>query len=359
MAKVLSRRVLLAGVAALSESRRLLPAVALPQNVRVMILGLDGHVEEILRPLPRLPGVSVVAVSHPDAGELDRSLRNPLLKGVAHFADWREMLGHVEADVAAVCNDNGGRAEAVIACIQHGLHVIAEKPLALNTADLLRIRSASEEHHVRVGLLLPMRYEPAYQMMKRVVAEGLIGEVVQIAAQKSYQAGVRPGWYLHRATYGGTIPWLAPHMIDLMRFTSGRDFREAAGFAANVGAPGLGEMENVTASVFRLDNGGVATLRLDYLRPDTAPTHGDDRLRLAGLNGVVEFEQRTGVTLVTHKENPKRLPEIPAAGSVFVDFLESVYAGKQSDLPLAEILRVSEVVIGAQAAALEHRIVQL
>jgi predicted dehydrogenase len=359
MAKALSRRVLLAGGSALCAAPRLLPAVSLPREVRVVILGLDGHVGEILNPLPRLPGVSVVAVSHPDAGELDRWMMNPWMKGAARFSDWREMLNHVGADVAAVCNDNGGRAQAVIACIQRGLHVIAEKPLALNSADLLKIRLVSEEHHVRVGLLLPMRYEPAYQMMKQVVAEGLVGEVVQIAAQKSYKAGVRPSWYLHRATYGGTIPWLAPHMIDLMRFTSGRDFRDAAGYAANVCAPGLGDMENVTASVFRLDNGGVATLRLDYLRPDTAPTHGDDRLRLAGLNGTVEFEQRTGVTLVTHKESPKRLPEISAPGSVFVNFLESVYAGKPSDLPLAEILRISEIVIGAQAAAREHRIVQL
>jgi hypothetical protein len=103
----------------------------------------------------------------------------------------------------------------------------------------------------------------------------------------------------------------------------------------------------------------MATLRMDYLRPEAAPTHGDDRLRLAGLDGIVEFEERTGVTLVTHKQSPKRLSEIPPAGSVFADFLESVYAGKPSDLPLAEILRMSEIVIGAEAAAREHRIVQL
>jgi predicted dehydrogenase len=358
MAKTLSRRVLFAGVSALSASARLLPEVRLPQKVRVAILGLDGHVDEILRPLPQLPGVSIVAVSHPDAEALDHLMANPLAHGAARFADWHEMLDHIEADVAAVCNDNGGRAEAVIACLQRGLHVIAEKPLALNSADLMKIRSASEAHNMRVGLLLPMRYQPEYQMMKRVVAEGMIGEVVQIDAQKSYKAGVRQDWYLHRATYGGTIPWLAPHMIDLMRFTSGRDFRESAGYAANVGAARLGDMENVTASVFRLDNGGMATLRMDYLRPEAAPTHGDDRLRLAGLNGVVEFEERTGLTLVTHKESPKRLSEIPAAGSVFVDFLESVYAGKPSDLPLVEILRLSEIVIGTEAAAREHRIVR-
>ena len=333
--------------------------VRLPQEVRVAILGLDGHVDEILGPLPQLPGVRVVAVSHPDAAELERFKKNPGVQGAAGFADWREMLKNTEADVAAVCNDNGGRAEAVLACLQRGLHVIAEKPLALNMADLEKIRAASEERRLRVGMLLPMRFEPQFRMMKRVVAEGRVGEVVQIAAQKSYKAGVRPNWYLRQATYGGTIPWLAPHMVDLMRFTSGRDFREASGYAANVGAPNLGEMENLTANVLRMDNGGVATLRMDYLRPDSAPTHGDDRLRLAGLSGVVEYEQRTGVTLVTRQASPKRLPEIPAVGSIFVDFLESIYAGKPSELPLTEILRISKIVIGMQEAARTHRIIAL
>lgn len=359
MASAINRRVLLAGLGALAASGRLLGEVRLPQKVRVIILGLDGHVDEILAPLPQLPGVSVVAVSDPDAAALERFRKKPRVQAAAGFSDWREMLKNTEADVAAVCNDNGGRAEAVLACLRRGLHVIAEKPLALNRADLHKVRASSEERKLHVGMLLPMRFEPQFRMLKRVVDDGLVGEVVQIGAQKSYQVGVRQKWYLHQATYGGTIPWLAPHMVDLMRFTSGRDFRETSGYAANVGAPGLVDMENVSASLLRMDNGGIATLRIDYLRPDSAATHGDDRLRLAGLNGVVEYEQRTGVTLVTRTQAAKRIPEIPAAGSIFVDFLESIYAGKPSELPLKEILRISEIVIGMQEAARTHKIVAL
>ena len=191
MAHGLSRRVLLASAAALSASAWALPEVRLPRKVRVAILGLDGHVSEILTPLPRLPDVSVVAVSHPDKERLERWTSNPLVKGADRYTDWRELLRQTEADVVAVCNDNGGRAEAVLACLERGLHVIAEKPLALNTADLLKIRTVSEERQRRVGLLLPMRYLPEYKMMRQVVAEGLVGEIVQMDAQKSYKGGAR------------------------------------------------------------------------------------------------------------------------------------------------------------------------
>lgn len=66
-------------------------------------------------------------------------------------------------------------------------------------------------------------------------------------------------------TYGGTIPWIGIHMIDLMRFTSGREMTEAFGYRAQIKAPaGIGEMENTTGSVFRLDNQGVAMLHMDW-----------------------------------------------------------------------------------------------
>src|SRR3954469_10897388 len=110
-------------------------------------------------------------------------------------------------------------------------------------------------------------------------------------------------------------------MIDLMRYTSGREFKEAVGMQTHIGFPDLGEMENVTASIFKLDNGGIANLRMDYLRAASAATHGDDRLRLAGTKGVAEYQASTGVTLMTADEKPHVIEKLPAQQSVFLDFL--------------------------------------
>jgi predicted dehydrogenase len=91
--------------------------------------------------------------------------------------------------------------------------------------------------------------------MKLIVDSGEIGEAVQMDAQKSYQLDARPEWQKHLRSFGGTIPWIGIHMIDLMAFVSGREFASAASVVGHVGFPELGEMQNVTASVFRLDNG--------------------------------------------------------------------------------------------------------
>jgi predicted dehydrogenase len=178
-----------------------------------------------------------------------------------------------------------------------------------------------------------------------------------MTAQKSYQQGSRAAWFLKHKTYGGTIPWIGIHMIDLMRWTSGRELRQASGFQARVGVPALGEMETVTVSAFKLDNGGVATLHMDYLRPEKAGSHGDDRLRLAGTKGVVEYQAATGVTLMTADKAPTKIESLPKKQSVFIDFLEATYNGKPTALPLSDIYRVNEIAIAAEKAAAEGRVV--
>ncbi|MBI3207865.1 MAG: hypothetical protein HYZ37_03065 [Candidatus Solibacter usitatus] len=189
---------------------------------------------------------------------------------------------------------------------------------------------------------------------------GEIGEIINISSQKSYKAGSRPAWMKKQETYGGTIPWIGIHMIDLMRFTSGREMTEAFSYRSQIAAPpGIGEMENTTGTIFRLDNRGVGTLHMDYCRPESAPTHGDDRLRLAGTKGVLEYMEATGVTLMAEGRKPEKITDLPAKQSVFLDFLDHVYNGKPTALAFDDIYRSSLITIAAQEAAVNGRIVKV
>jgi len=352
----ITRRAVLIGASALQAVGA--PAtVRLPHKVRVAIVGFEGHSDEILAPLPQLPDVEITAICDPDPAELERQRRHPALARATAYPKSGEMFAREKLDLVAVCNNDGERAAAILDCLAHGTHVIAEKPLALRKEDLRSIQAASKRSGKQVGILLPLRFEPAFLQMRKAVESGIIGEVGIIDAQKSYKAGARAEWYRHRSTYGGTIPWVGIHMIDLMHFVGGREFRDVWAVAANVSAPQLGEMENSAAALFRLDNGGAATLRLDYFRPESAASHGDDRLRIAGTKGVLEYRQETGVIFLGDAQ--AKLPPLPEAQSVFVDFLEKVYLGKPSTLSDAEIFRVNEITLGAQEAADSRRIVSL
>jgi predicted dehydrogenase len=325
--------------------------------VRLGIIGFDGHPAEVLGQLRRLPDMELVAyaVDGTDPRTLESERKNAAVQKAQSYDDYATMLEREKLDLVAVCNNDGRRAKAVLACAAHGLHVIAEKPLALNRQDLAAVRDAYSKPGLRLSMLLPMRFDPAYLALKAIVDSGEIGEVAQITGQKSYQLGPRPQWQKERASYGSTVLWIGIHMIDLMRYCSGRDMVEVAGYQSHVAFPEIGAMENVTAAVYKLDNRGVGTLHMDYLRPDKAPAHGDDRLRLAGTKGIAEYSADLGVVVASDRSKPRKLAELPARGSVFLDFVESVYLGKVQSLSLADIYRVNEITIATHEASEAHK----
>ena len=255
-----SRRRLLAGTLGSSLLAQVEPApeVRLPRKIRLALAGFDWHPEEILRVLPQLPDVELVAVAgeESDPGAQASALKDRYAAKARRYETLAQLLAAEQPDVVALCNHNGRRATAILACAARQLNVIAEKPLALYRADLDAVYAAVKRSGIHLGMLLPMRFDPPYMAMRRIVESGAIGEVLQMDAQKSYQLGARPAWQKHAATYGSTILWIAIHSIDLMLWVSGRRFTEAASLQSHVGFPEAGDMQNVTATLFRLDNGG-------------------------------------------------------------------------------------------------------
>lgn len=327
-------------------------AVRLPRKIRVGIIGLDGHVGEITQPLPQLPDVELVGYSS------SAPVRNGALSSVKHYANHIEMLDREKLDVVGVTTDDGARASAILDCAQRKINVIAEKPLARTRAEYDRVKKAILDNKIHLGMMLPLRFAPHFLALREIVRSGEIGEVAQIQGQKSYKVGVDSKWKNQRDTYSGTIPWVGVHMLDLMLYTSGRQFTECAAFQTRVAWPEIGIRENTAAVLFRMDNGGAATLSMDYLRPDTAETHDDDRLRLAGTKGVAEYQRSTGVTLITQSAKIRQMP-LPQPGSLFSDYLDSVYNGKPTLLPIADIWRANEIALTARDAANSSRAVKL
>ncbi len=338
--------------------RQWLAAAAMVQvgrRIRVAIIGLDGHPGEITGPLHSLPEVEIAAISTLEEAETARYVRGKArLQSARYFADPRRMLDEIKPDLVAVCNNNGERAGAILECTSRKLPFIAEKPYAIDRASLERVKEAIARSGAPAGMLLPMRYDPPYRALREVVGSGEIGEVIQISSQKSYKLGERPAWFKTPSTYGSTILWIGVHMIDLMLFTSGRRFSHASSFMGRVGFPEAGDMETTTATSFRMDNGGTATLHMDYSRPDTAPSHGDDRLRLAGTKGVAEYMVSTGVSVLSKSSKPRVVDPLPSGGSVFVDFVRYAFGGAKPTLTLEEIYAACDATLAAHEAAVEQ-----
>ncbi len=329
--------------------------------MKLGLIGLKGHQSVVLAGMKQIGGWEVVGIAETDAKEVDRlKKRDPQAKNAIHFEDWRRLLDHTQMDVCLVCDENAARAEQLIALAKLGVHVVTEKPLTTTLADLKRVREAWAKARGRLTMLLTMRHEAKYPTARRLVREGVIGEPALASAQKSYRLEKRQDWFRTRARLGGTIPYIGIHALDLIRWVGGQAFTHVAAFHGTQGHRDvMGETESQASVLLRLANGGSATARLDYLRPATTDTHGDDRLRIAGTEGVIEMRQdNPKVMLITAKQKPYEV-EPEKVPNLFVAFWKAIQEGKPSPIPAEDCFYITEVVLKARDAADSGKVVEI
>jgi predicted dehydrogenase len=243
-------------------------------------------------------------------------------------------------------------ADAIIAAANRNVHVISEKPIATTLEDLERVREAVAQAGVRLTALLAMRLSPELRAVRRAVADGLIGEPVLASGQKSYKFGQsRPEFYKRRQSYGGSIPWVAIHAIDFIRFCTGVEYASVRALHANKVFSDYPECEDCGGLLFELSNGGQAVITFDYLRPDGAATHGDDRLRIAGSEGVVEVRLVEDMCQLVRHDGPPRELERPERRQFLVDFVSELRGKGKHIIGPEEAVRVTEVALRARQAA--------
>jgi predicted dehydrogenase len=275
------------------------------------------------------------------------------------YTDWREMLDRERPDVVGVCDVPGGRPQLLIELARRNIHVASEKPLAVTFEDLHRVRDAVNRSQTQLTMLLTMRFESPYLVMRNAIQSGTIGKVVLASAQKSYKLEVgRPDWQRSRAQSGGIIPFIGCHALDLIRWTTGQEFTQVAAFSAKTGlGPEWREFEDNASLALRLSGGGSATVRLDFHRPMNSQSHGDDRVRIVGSEGMIEVTnsdpvQTVGkqVVLMRKSKPPEILPAM-TAGQLFVDFITSLRTGAESRIPARDAFAITEICLHVRHAA--------
>ena len=327
-------------------------------SIELAVIGLKGHEYIVLDALPDLPEVRLAAVAEDNPEALKRVPNFPgATSETRAYLDYHELLENHRPDIVVEAGTDRARADTLVACAERGINLISEKPLAHDLKGLERVEKAIAKAGVELSMLITMRCHPPYLAMREAIASGLIGEVAQGGGQKSYRLGERPEWQKSRETFSGIIPFIGIHVMDLFRWTTGREFAEVMAYASNVGHPEMGDLEDNGCVIARLDNGGSAAFRLDYCRPAGAPTHGDDRLRVAGDRGVIEARDDR-VTLITHGEGPRELP-LPPAVNFFANYVEALKKHREPFIPFADCVRITEVVLRAREAAQLGRPVQL
>lgn len=326
---------------------------------KIVFIGGWGHWHEVAGVLVSCDGIVPAGIAPAYAGEnLDGVCSHPGIGDVPVFDSMDALFDQVDADIATVSSRPGNIAAAVIRAADAGSDVIAEKPMGITFEETDAIAEAIHKNDRRLMAMFSLRAQPVFQTARRLVQEGAIGRPVLVNARKSYKFGdekKRPAWFGERSVYGGTFPWVGIHALDLILFTTGLQMRQVAAIQKNLTHPSLPACEDSCCGIFGLDGDAMATVSIDYFRPGSAATHGDDWIRIVGTDGVVEARANEGlVTLLKDGTAPEPVP-LDDAMSLYVPFL----TGDEGLTNSADALSLSRACLCARQAADENRIIEI
>lgn len=209
---------------------------------------------------------------------------------IARYADYKQMIAeHPELELVAIATSSGIHAEIALYCIDHGINVIIEKPMAMNMADAEEIIRRSEEKGVKVCACHQNRFNIAVQKTRKAIEEGRFGKLshgsihVRWNRNKAYyeQAPWRGTW----AEDGGCLMNQCIHGIDLLRWMMGGEVDTVYGVTRQQQHDYL-EAEDVGMAVVTFKNGAIATIEGTT---NVYPKNLEETLYLFGENGTVKI----------------------------------------------------------------------
>lgn len=302
--------------------------------MKVCFIGACGHSKQAYKYLKSRDEVTFVGMACESEHEGLVASFDP---SIPFYPDYRTMLDETQPDLAVVSPVFGHTGQVIIECARRSIDVFAEKPIAATLEELAAVEQAVCESGIRFCAMHYLRYTPAFYHAAKLVRAGAIGEVRMATAQKSYRYGKRPAWYHDRELYGGTIPWVGIHAIDWIYHFTGKRF-------LSVSTRVFGrDPEMAALCQFEMEDGLIGGMNLDFYRPQAAPTHGDDRIRCVGTEGVLEV--RDGEILLINAEGKQTLRPTDAP-----ELLETFLDGGESISP-DELFYLTRVAIIARDAA--------
>lgn len=264
---------------------------------------------------------------------------------VTVYENYMDLLAEIE--VAVVASRPDLNAPITAECLKRDIYVFSEKPLAITMEQLEQLREAQKNSKAFVSAMFGMRGLPWFRTVKAALPA--IGTIRLLNGQKSYKLRTRPDYYKTHETFGGIIPWVAIHAIDWIYDMTRLSVVRTEALTNNEYNCDHGDLEMTSLCLFELEGGVLASVSADFYRPVSAKTHGDDRLRIVGAEGVLE--SIGGVVKLIDKDGERELPLL-AAEDVFEQFLRRT-KGEDVGVSAEDSFYMTEVALRAEALALE------
>lgn len=207
---------------------------------------------------------------------------------LAYFDNVETMLIALpEIEIVSICTPNYLHAEHSILALNHGKHVLCEKPLAIHVADAQKIIEAADLNHKKLFVVKQNRYNPPIVALKSLLNDNKLGNI------NSFQINCfwnRPdeyyisSWKGNKEMDGGTLFTQFSHFIDLLFWLLG-DVKSVKATISNFQHNKI-DIEDAGVVLFEMSSGAIGTMNYNV---NTFKKNMEGSITLFGEKGTIKI----------------------------------------------------------------------
>lgn len=326
------------------------------KNTRIGVVSFEHmHAHSYSIALKKIEGVELVGVSDEDEF---RGTRMAAEFDTKYYRNYKDLLDE-GLDGVIVCTCNAKHCEVSVEALKRGIHVLVEKPFAMNEKEAKLMLDTAEENNRIIMNAFPLRFNPNIIEAKRIVDSGEIGEILCITGIN--HGKIPSGWFLDKAlSGGGGVMDHTVHLADLIRWFTNSEYTSAYCECGNL-LHNKG-IEDTGLVMARLESGAFATIDCSWAHHKNYPIWPQVDMEIIGTKGTLDIR---AFAQVNHVVDPlgNKIEDIvwneDGDTGLVSEFVNVCRTGKQ---PLASGLdgaRALEVAIAAYKSSEEHRPVDI
>ncbi len=167
-----------------------------------------------------LPDAELVALQHYNPAKVQPFAARHLIPNV--YATLDELIAAGGVDALIIGTPNALHASQAIAALEAGIHVMVEKPAAINAAEAAGMVAAGRKTGALLMVAQCWRFDPEVRWLQRQVADGRLGRIVRTKGCGSHVNWGPSGWFTQKTLAGGgALADMGVHAIDTARFLLG------------------------------------------------------------------------------------------------------------------------------------------
>ena len=160
------------------------------KKVKVGIIGTGWIAEAHIQQYLKMPDVEIVAGADLIPGKAEKFFAEFGVEGAKCYPSHKELIDAGEVDAVSICTYNATHAECAIYALEHGVHVLLEKPMCVTTEEAIAICEAEKKSGKIISIGFQPRFDNNMKMVKDIVQSGVLGDIYYIQTGGGRRHGI-------------------------------------------------------------------------------------------------------------------------------------------------------------------------